>query len=177
MTSLLNEAILIAVQAHHEQTDRYNAPYILHPLRIMLRMQNETEQIAAVLHDLIEDTHWTLADLQQHGFPQEILNALDCLTHRANEPYDTYVHRAASNPIARRVKQADLEDNMDLRRITALTEKDFDRLDKYLRAWKYLETCHPQAGDLIESTQIHPAETGSMGTGSKGTRSPAPGEI
>ena len=133
MTSVLDEAVLIAVQAHHGQTDRYNAPYTLRSLRMMLHMQTATGQIAAVLHDLIEDTDWTLSDLQQHSFPHEILDALNCLTRRVNEPYDTYVHRAASNPIARRVKQADLEDNMDLRRIIALNEKDFDRLAQYLR--------------------------------------------
>jgi (p)ppGpp synthase/HD superfamily hydrolase len=136
--SLLEKAIGIAVEAHRGQKDKAGAPYILHPLRMMGRMETAQEKIVAVLHDVVEDTTWTLDRLQREGFPDEILRALDGVTKRAAESYEEFVERSRSNPIAWRVKVADLEDNMDLRRLETLTNKDFARLRKYHRAWKQL---------------------------------------
>ena len=135
---LLEKAIRIAVEAHQGQRDKNDAPYILHPIRVMGRVRTTPEQIVAILHDVVEDTDWTLDGLRKEGFPKEIVDAVDCLTKREGEAYEDFVTRAASNPIARPVKLADLEDNMDVRRIKGETQKDFDRLLKYRRAWKRL---------------------------------------
>ncbi|HEX6748587.1 MAG TPA: HD domain-containing protein [Longimicrobium sp.] len=136
--SNIEEAIRIAVEAHAGQKDRAGAPYILHPLRVMFRVQTEAERMAAVLHDVVEDTPWTLDDLRARGFAEEVVEAVDALTKREGEPYDAFVDRSAANPVARRVKIADLEDNMDVRRTGNLSEKDVERLNKYLRAWRRL---------------------------------------
>jgi (p)ppGpp synthase/HD superfamily hydrolase len=137
--SLLEKAIAIAREAHRGQKDKAGAPYILHPLRMMGRMETAQEKIVAVLHDVVEDTTWTLERLQREGFPDEILRALDGVTKGEAESYDDFVQRSGGNLIARRVKVADLEDNMDLRRLETLTNKDFGRLRKYHRAWKQLK--------------------------------------
>lgn len=134
----LEEAIGIAVQAHRGQKDRAGAPYILHPLRMMFRVQTEAERMAAVLHDVVEDTEWTLEALRERGFPAEVVDAVDHLTRRDDESYDEFVTRAAAHPVARRVKLADLEDNMDVRRTGTLAEDDVERLSRYLRAWRRL---------------------------------------
>ena len=135
----LEDAIALAVQAHRGQVDKAGQPYILHPLRVLFRLESEEERIVAVLHDVIEDTPTTPADLRALGYSEEILQALDCVTNRANETYEAFIERAASNPLARRVKLADLEDNMDLRRMRTLTDHDQQRLQRYLRAWQRLK--------------------------------------
>jgi (p)ppGpp synthase/HD superfamily hydrolase len=134
----LEEAIRIAVEAHRGQKDRAGAPYILHPLRVMLRVHTDAERMAAVLHDVVEDTPWTLDDLRARGFPDEVLDAVDGLTRRPGEEYDAFVERAAAHPVARRVKLADIEDNLDVRRLDAVAARDLDRLDRYLRAFRRL---------------------------------------
>lgn len=137
----LEKAISLAVAAHAGQLDKAGQPYILHPIRVMLDLEDEVDQIVGVLHDVIEDSRYTLDDLLEMGFSQEIIIALDHLTKRDNEPYDDYVSRTLRNPIARRVKRADLLDNMDIRRMAPiLTEKDLDRLQRYRRAWERLAT-------------------------------------
>jgi (p)ppGpp synthase/HD superfamily hydrolase len=135
---LLQKAVGIAVEAHQGQKDRYGLPYILHPLRVMARVDAAREKTVAVLHDVVEDTNWTLEDLRREGFPDPLLHALDCVTKREGEPYEKFVERSASDPLARRVKLADLEDNMDLRRFPEITEKDMSRIAKYLKAWRRL---------------------------------------
>ncbi len=137
-SDLLEKALDIAVAAHRGQKDRYGAPYILHPLRVMHGVETEREKIVAALHDVIEDTQWTFADLEREGFPEDIVTALDCLTKRDNEPYEMLISRAASNPLARRVKLADLQDNMDARRLNDFTPKDTERFAKYVAAWHRL---------------------------------------
>jgi (p)ppGpp synthase/HD superfamily hydrolase len=136
--SFLEAAIQIAVQAHAGQKDKNGQPYILHPLRVMARVQTDDEKIVAILHDVVEDTSWTPDQLRKRGFPEHILQALDCVTKRAGEAYEDFVTRSASNPIAIRVKLADLEDNMDLRRLPEITPKDHERLSKYLAAHRRL---------------------------------------
>ena len=146
----LAKAIAIAAQAHQEQCDKAGAPYILHPLRMMLRMSSETEMMAAILHDVVEDTDWTLDKLRQAGFSDEVVQAVECLTHRDRETYEEFIVRVRTNAIARKVKLADLEDNMDMRRLSALTEKDAQRLHKYHQAWLALRqdshTLSPEGG-------------------------------
>ncbi len=137
-TDALEKAIAIAVEAHKGQRDRYGAPYILHPLRVMARVEDAQAKTLAILHDVVEDTDWSFGDLKREGFSDEILQALDCVTKREGEAYEDFVQRSASNPLARRVKLADLEDNMDLRRLPEVTDKDHARMVKYLKAWKVL---------------------------------------
>ncbi len=134
----LEKAILIAAQAHLGQRDKGGAPYILHPLRMMMRMESEAAMIAAVLHDVVEDSDWTLEQLRGEGFSEEVLQAVDCLTRRDDESYDEFVTRAQANPIARRVKIADLEDNMNVKRLGKMTAKDLARIEEYHRAWRAL---------------------------------------
>lgn len=129
--STLARAIALAAVAHQEQFDKAGAPYILHPLRMMQQMRTEEEKIVAVLHDVVEDTAWTFEQLRTEGFSETILAALDGVTGRAGESYEAFIARAQANPIARRVKLADLQDNMDTRRIRTLTDKDIERLRKY----------------------------------------------
>ena len=132
----LAHAISLAAQAHETQVDKAGAPYILHPLRLMFKMASEAEMIAAVLHDVVEDTPWTLDRLRAEGFSEEVLAAVDGLTNREGEAYEDYLARVSANAISRKVKLADLEDNMDMRRLGQLTEKDIARLQKYHRLWR-----------------------------------------
>jgi (p)ppGpp synthase/HD superfamily hydrolase len=132
----LAHAIALAAKAHEDQTDKAGAPYILHPLRLMFTLDSEEEKIAAVLHDVVEDTGWTLDGLRGEGFSESVLTAVDALTHRDGESYDEYLARAAADPTARKVKLADLEDNMNIKRLAELTDKDIVRLQKYHRLWR-----------------------------------------
>jgi (p)ppGpp synthase/HD superfamily hydrolase len=134
----LEKAISIATQAHQGQRDKAGAPYILHPLRMMMRMESEAAMIAAVLHDVVEDSPVTLAQLRDEGFSEEVLQAVDCLTHRDGKSYDAFIARVRTSPIAREVKIADLEDNMNVKRIGEMTPKDLARIEKYHRAWRAL---------------------------------------
>ena len=134
----LEDAILLAVQAHRGQADKTGAPYILHPLRLMLRLRSPAEMMAAVLHDVVEDTPWTLAALQEAGYPPEVVEAVDRLTRREEESYEAFIARVKQNPLAARVKLADLEDNMDIRRLQELQDRDVERLQRYRRAWAEL---------------------------------------
>jgi (p)ppGpp synthase/HD superfamily hydrolase len=136
--STLERAIVIAAEAHDGQIDKAGAPYILHVLRVMLSMETVEERIVAVLHDIVEDTPWTLDALRTEGFSEAIVHAVDALTHRDGESYEAFVDRAGADPIGRRVKIADLKDNSDLRRIAAPSEKDHARIEKYRRALRRL---------------------------------------
>ncbi|MBN1659339.1 MAG: HD domain-containing protein [Anaerolineae bacterium] len=140
----LDRAILIAAQAHLGQVDKVGEPYVLHPLRVMMAVEGETEQTVAALHDVVEDsTEWTLERLRGEGFSEEVVEAVDHLTRREGETYEAFVERAAGNPIARRVKLADLADNMDIRRLRVLGEKEVERLRRYHAAWRVLRGNNP----------------------------------
>ena len=137
---LVEKAIAIAVAAHAGEVDKEGKPYILHPLRLMMQMETADEMITAVLHDVIEDTPITLDDLRQQGFPEVVLGALALLTHdTASTSYEDYVAAIKPNPLARKVKLADLAHNMDIRRLPQLSMKDYGRLEKYRRAWELLQ--------------------------------------
>jgi (p)ppGpp synthase/HD superfamily hydrolase len=136
---LLEKAVTIAVEAHRGQRDRTGAPYILHPMRVMAGVDSDTEKMVAILHDVVEDTDWTFEKLAQEGLPDEVIEALKCVTKREGEEYEDFVKRSAGNETARRVKIADLEHNMDARRLSEATEKDVERLKKYVRAWRFLK--------------------------------------
>ena len=136
----LERAIAIAAEAHAGQKDRGGAPYILHPIRLMIQMDSEDAMMAAVLHDVVENSVWTLDDLRKEGFSNEVLNAVDSLTHRdkEGENYWDYIQRAKSDPIAIKVKLADLEDNLNPDRLNEVTEKDEKRFDRYRKAQEML---------------------------------------
>ncbi|MBX3179567.1 MAG: HD domain-containing protein [Candidatus Hydrogenedentes bacterium] len=130
----LERALVIAAEAHAGMTDKGGAPYILHPLRLMHQMTTADERIVALLHDVVEDSPWTLEALRAEGFSENVVAAVDGLTRREGEPYEDFIARGAANPLARRVKLADIEDNLDLRRLGELEEKDLARLQRYQRA-------------------------------------------
>ncbi len=135
----LEDAIALAVEAHRGQRDKAGQVYVLHPLRLMLRLDTELERMTAVLHDVVEDSPYTLERLRGLGYPEEVLSALDCLTRRAGETYEAFIERIRPHALARRVKLADLEDNMDVRRLPSVTPKDVERLSRYRAAWSRLK--------------------------------------
>ena len=135
----LKRAIEIATEAHKGQFDKSGKDYIGHPLRVMEMGQTENEKIVGVLHDVIEDTDWTFEKLADEGFSQEIIAALKCVTKLSeNENYDEFIERVRKNPLAVAVKINDLTDNMDIRRLPYLSDKDVKRLKRYLKAYKQL---------------------------------------
>ncbi len=136
----LNKAIQIAADAHDGQVDKGGHPYILHVLEVMLNMGTEEAMIVGVLHDTIEDTTVTLARLKDLGFSDTILKALDCITRRTGESYDAFIMRVKSNPLARAVKIADLNDNMRAERLPVVTPEDTLRMEKYAAARAILLT-------------------------------------
>ena len=134
MTQTLERAIAIAAAAHAGQLDKGGAPYILHPLKVMLRMTTLEERIVALLHDVVEDCAISLDDLRKEGFSEEVLSAIESVTKVPGESYEDFVERAAQNPIGRVVKLADLEENSDLSRIASPSWEDLERIEKYRRA-------------------------------------------
>ncbi len=139
----LEHAIGLAVEIHRGQVDKVGRPYILHPLRVMFRLETELEQIVGVLHDVVEDSELTLSDLRRMGYPEVVIIALDGVTKREDESYEAFINRSQTNPVSSRVKLADLEDNLDLRRLSRLTTKDFERLKRYRWAWGQLQSDKP----------------------------------
>ena len=133
---MLEKALILAAKAHTGQVDKGGAPYILHPIRVMLACEGEKEKIVALLHDTLEDTALTAADLRRAGFSEEIVQAVCCLTRGQKEDYMDYIARICENALAARVKYADLQDNLDISRIPNPTEKDFARIRKYEQAMK-----------------------------------------
>ena len=136
---MLEKAILLAVKAHKGQRDKGGKPYILHCLRVMLSVENEKEQIVAVLHDILEDTMVTKETLQKEGFCNEIIEAVIALTKKEEENYFDYIERLKNNTTAKKVKLADLKDNMNIKRILHPTQQDSERVEKYKKAKKLLE--------------------------------------
>jgi (p)ppGpp synthase/HD superfamily hydrolase len=139
----LKRAIEIAVQAHKGQVDKAGQPYILHPLRVMMNVHSDNAKIVAVLHDVIEDSNLTLADLIIEEFSLDIVDALRLLTKRRYDKYFDYIHniKDSKNNLAILVKLADLEDNMDMSRLKETTEQDEKRYKKYLDAKCILMDC------------------------------------
>jgi (p)ppGpp synthase/HD superfamily hydrolase len=135
---LYDKALQIAIRAHKGQKDKAGHDYILHPIRVSERCDDPRAKIVALLHDTIEDTDVTADYLREEGFTEEIVEAVLAVTRSEGEEYDDYVRRAAQNELGRMVKRADLEDNMDIRRLPELTDRDVERLRKYLRAWQYI---------------------------------------
>jgi len=132
----LATAISIATEAHAGQVDKYGAPYIAHVMRVMQLGKTDDERIVGVLHDVVEDTSWTFEQLIEKGLSPHLVEALRCVTKLSDdEDYDHFIDRIIPNRLACLVKLNDLTDNMDLRRVPELTEKDVPRFNKYLKAY------------------------------------------
>lgn len=140
MKTLLGDAIRIASLCHAEQTDKAGKAYILHPLRMMMRLRTDDEELMAiaVLHDVLEDCDVTAGDLLAAGMTDRIVDGVIAMTRLPDESYDDFIRRCAMNPDARIVKREDLRDNSDITRLKGLRQKDFARLEKYSRAFIYL---------------------------------------
>lgn len=136
---LLEKALRIAVEAHAGQVDKSGKPYIFHPLRVCCRCFTDEEKMVALLHDTIEDTEITAEDLLSEGFPPYIVEAILSISRNEDETYEEFVKRTGLNPLGRAVKLHDLEDNMDISRLEQVTEKVLDRLNKYIKAYRYLK--------------------------------------
>ena len=130
----INKAIKLMFAAHKEQLDKNGLPYVFHPFHVAEQMQDEDCVIAALLHDIIEDTDMTADDLRAQGFSDRVVDAVVLLTHTENDDYGEYIRNIKKNPIARAVKLADLRHNSDLSRLETVTDKDLARAGRYRRA-------------------------------------------
>lgn len=130
------KALLVAIKAHKGQKDKGGKPYILHPIRVALNVKGKDEKIVALLHDVIEDTSYTIDDLD--FLSEEQRKALLLLTHDDNVPYMEYITELKKNKIASKVKLKDLEQNMNLKRLKTVSDKDLKRLEKYKKAKEIL---------------------------------------
>jgi (p)ppGpp synthase/HD superfamily hydrolase len=139
--TLLEKAIQIALDVHTGQKDKAGLEYVLHPLRVMQKMETPEQMITAILHDVIEDSQLTIEDLATHGFDIKILDAIALLTRDVNkDSYEQSITKIKKNDLAIKVKLADLEDNMNVKRIKEMTNDDLSRLKKYNKAWHELST-------------------------------------
>jgi hypothetical protein len=132
----LETAIRIALAAHAGQREKNGDPYILHPLRVMGRLQTEPERITAVLHEVLDTPGWNVARLRESGICDMVLGSLDYLRKHDGDDFNTFIHRAVRHPIAHRVRLADLEDDMDVRRLPDITEEDRKRLVVLLEVYQ-----------------------------------------
>ena len=132
------KAIRLMFEAHKEQTDKSGLPYVFHPFHLAEQMDDEVSTVVALLHDVVEDTDCTLDDLRKMGFSGEVCEALNLLTHRKGVPYLDYVRNIQSNPVAVKVKLADLAHNSDRSRFDRMTESDYKREEKYRAAMRIL---------------------------------------
>lgn len=138
-TDLTKKAIKLCFEAHKDQVDKSGLPYVFHPFHLAEQMKDELSTVTALLHDVVEDTSYTFADFREMGFPEEVLDALELLTHDDGTPYLDYVTRLKSNPIARAVKLADLRHNSDLTRLDFVNDRALKRVEKYQKAIALLE--------------------------------------
>ena len=129
----------LCFRAHKEQTDKSGIPYVFHPIHLAEQMGDEDTAVVALLHDVLEDTDYTLEDLRAMGFNQNVIEAIRLMTHAEGVPYLDYVAKIKENPIARAVKLADLAHNSDLTRLDTVDEKAMARAQKYARAIRLLE--------------------------------------
>jgi Guanosine polyphosphate pyrophosphohydrolases/synthetases len=133
--TLLKRALCLSAMMHDGQVDKGGQPYILHPIRLMLKCETEEERVVALLHDVVEDTPMTLTCLRDfEGIPENIIEAIDCLTRRSEETYDEFIERVKTNELATKIKIYDLEDNMDISRLKEFTDKDQKRINRYATA-------------------------------------------
>ena len=137
-TSLTKKALKICFEAHKDQRDKSDIPYVFHPFHLAEQMKDEATIVVALLHDVVEDGDFTFADLEKEGFNKDIIDALKLLTHNDGSKYMDYVKRIKENQIAKTVKLADLRHNSDITRLDVIDEKAIKRRDTYLQAIKLL---------------------------------------
>lgn len=133
-TEATKKALKLCFAAHKEQVDKSGLPYVFHPFHLAEQMQDEVTTIVALLHDVVEDTDYTLEDLEKEGFDDAVIQALALLTHDDDTPYMEYVAKIQENPVAKAVKLADLANNSDLSRMDTVDEKTMERNRKYKAA-------------------------------------------
>ena len=138
-TEKTKKALKLCFEAHKDQVDKSGLPYVFHPFHLAEQMQDENTTIVALLHDVVEDTDYTLDDLRAMGFGDEVMEALSYMTHDPAVPYMEYVAKIRENDIARRVKLADLRHNSDITRLDTVDRKALDRVEKYAQAIRLLE--------------------------------------
>ena len=139
-TDKTKKAMKFCFKAHKDQVDKSGMPYVFHPFHVAEQMTDEATTIVALLHDVVEDTDYTLEDIAAEGFGKDILEAVALMTHEDDIPYLDYVAKLKENPIARAVKLADLAHNSDLSRIGEIDEETKRRLEKYKKAKDILES-------------------------------------
>ncbi len=144
-TDLTKKALRISFDAHKNQVDKSGMPYVYHPFHLAEQMNDELSTCVALLHDVVEDTDITLDDLKSKGFPDEVIEALVLMTHNDGVPYLDYVRAMKDNPIARKVKLADLAHNSDLTRLDKVDDKAIERINKYKQAVLILERAERQS--------------------------------
>ena len=137
--NLIEKSLEIALQAYSGKTDKAGRPYILHPLRLMAKMETDDERSVALLHDVIEDSEFTAIPLREAGIPLRIVVAVQCLTKLDGESYEQFIQRVLTNKLAVKIKMADIQDNLDVLRLDKLTDDDLERVRKYHAAWKVLD--------------------------------------
>lgn len=137
-TPMTKKAMKLCFEAHKDQVDKSGLPYVFHPIHLAEQMSDECSTIVALLHDVVEDTDYTFDDLIESGFDDEVIEALKLMTHVDDVPYMEYVAKIKDNPIARKVKLADLRHNSDLSRLDVVDEKALQRKEKYMQAIDYL---------------------------------------
>ena len=138
-TKLTKKAMKLCFRAHKDQVDKSGMPYVFHPFHLAEQMTDELTTVVALLHDVVEDTPYTLSELREMGFPSAAMEALALLTHDDETEYLDYVEKLKENPVARAVKLADLRHNSDLTRLDCVDEKALRRVEKYQKAMKLLE--------------------------------------
>ena len=138
-TEKTKKALKLCFEAHKDQVDKSGLPYVFHPFHLAEQMQDENTTIVALLHDVVEDTDYTLDDLRAMGFGDEVMEALSYMTHDPAVPYMEYVAKIRENDIARRVKLADLRHNSDITRLDSIGQRALDRVAKYAQAIRLLE--------------------------------------
>lgn len=138
-TPITKKALKLCFEAHKKQVDKSGMPYVFHPFHLAEQMKTEETTVVALLHDLVEDTDYTIEDLTSMGFSKSITDAIALMTHANDVEYMDYVREIKSNPIAKAVKLADLKHNSDLTRLDVVDEKALSRREKYLKAIKLLE--------------------------------------
>ena len=135
---MLELALSIATEAHGGQFDKAGIDYIEHPIFVASQVDSEEEKAVALLHDVIEDSSVTAEELLNAGLPETVVTAVQILSKKKGQDYQTYLKTVKSNPLARAVKLADLKHNSDLLRLETITDKDLERLEKYKKAIDYL---------------------------------------
>lgn len=157
-TENTKKAIKLMFEKHKNQVDKSGIPYVFHPWHVAEQMKDENSVLVALMHDLLEDTDVTLDDIEELGFDSDVVNALSLMTHDKNMDYFDYVRRLANNDLARRVKLADLEHNMDFSRLdpeTRLQPKRIEKYQKYKKCYDYLKA-------IEDNTSLHPSQASAI---------------